>query len=167
MIRPCFCECPRQVSCEAENLLSAHAWYDVQMPHSPGYPGAPGPERCCAAGNLSAAAMGIPVTPQLREPSQILLDGLCLSARSAASHEACRAEGGAGCQAGEVCMQPVLAKDEYLYKVRTCRQFPHTPVHNECHMHLQHPSDSACGSLRNIRQRRSVRLCWAMLLRLG
>lgn len=80
------------------------------------------------------------MTPQLWQPDQGLLDGVCLSAKSAASHEACRARGGAGCKAGEVCMQPVLANDECLYKVRLRHSFPH-------YMHPANHLDSAYISL--------------------
>ncbi len=57
--------------------------------------------------------------PLLGQPDQTLSDGVCLSARSAASHEACSEGDEAGCRAGEMCMHPVLAKDEHLYKVCT------------------------------------------------
>ncbi len=62
------------------------------------------------------------------QSDQNLLDGVCLSAGSAATHEACTAGDGTGCMAGELCMMPVLAKDEHLYKVCTCPWCPYMPV---------------------------------------
>ena len=64
---------------------------------------------------------------QQEQPVKESLDGVCLSARSAASHAACRAGEPAGCRAGELCMQPLLARDEHLYKV--CIGSPDTPFH--------------------------------------
>ena len=64
------------------------------------------------------------VTQELGQRIKTSSDGVCLSASSAASHEACRAADGDACRAGESCMQPVLAEDEHLYKVWIC----HWPV---------------------------------------
>ena len=96
----------------------------VETLYSLVYREAPGQDESCAAGNVSAAAMVSPVSGQ---PGQNSLDGICLSARSAASHEACSEGDEAGCTAGEICMHPVLAKDEHLYKVCTYTLAPSCP----------------------------------------
>ena len=71
---------------------------------------------------------------------QNLFDGVCLSARSAASHEACREGDEAGCRAGEMCMHPVLAKDEHLYKVCMCHDSLHAcPLNRNMAMHSRMP----------------------------
>ena len=76
-------------------------------------------ETCCAAGNSSAdiiSDLGLLQSDYVEESPE---DGVCLSARSVASNEACRAGNRGTCRAGELCMQPVLASDEHLFKVCT------------------------------------------------
>ena len=55
--------------------------------------------------------------PELRQLGGEAAEGVCLSAKSATSHNTCRAGQPGACQAGEKCMQPLLARDEHLFKV--------------------------------------------------
>jgi len=76
-------------------------------------------ETCCAAGNSSADIISDLGSLQSNQIGKIPEDGVCLSARSVAGNEACRAGNRGTCKAGELCLQPVLASDEHLFKVRT------------------------------------------------
>lgn len=66
---------------------------------------------------------------ELRELGGEAAEGVCLSAESATSHKTCRAWQPGACQALEVCMQPLLARDEHLFKVCPHASSTKHPLH--------------------------------------
>jgi hypothetical protein len=62
------------------------------------------------------------VDPELPQLGEEAADGVCLTAKSATNHQTCEAGRPGACQAGEACMQPLLARTEHLFKVG-----PHSP----------------------------------------
>lgn len=87
-----------------------------------------------AAGNSSKGGTAEAISPPLW-PAELpggALKGVCLSARSAARHQGCSAEPGVDCGVGEACMQPVLAKDEHLFKVCACQQHVFDMLSSHC-----------------------------------
>ena len=80
---------------------------------------------CDPAGGSSQLSSAEGEPNPSNQSTEGLAHGVCLSARSAADHAVCGAGHDGLCGTDEVCMRPLLAENELLFKV--CAFYPYGP----------------------------------------